>query len=297
MSRPRGIVDAGKHLELNMRNEVIELPHIGPYQILGKIAESAHHELLEARSLHDQSLVAVKLCRRNGDYSLSRSRFERELQVSRQLTNSHAVRVIEIGSIEHARPYLVMELLVGSSVAEWIHKAGPISEQDTISVLSEVCEYLVELHRMGFVHCDLKPQNLFELSEPLGQSQIKVLDLGIGRSLHEPPPLLLKNISGSPHYMSPEAIQSPDKIDTRSDIYSLGCSAFHMVTGTTPYAGNNPLQICSMHLKQQPRSLEEFNCQVSQTLQSLILQCMNKNPDERPASSIDLLEVLSELRS
>ncbi len=271
-----------------------EPSYIGPYQILRKIAESPHHELFEARSLQEpqSSRVAVKLCRLNGDNSLALSRFERELQVSGQLTNSHAVRAIEIGLIEQTRPYLAMELLIGRNVAEWIHQAGPLSEQDAISVLVEVCEYLVELHRLGFIHCDLKPQNLFVLSEPMGNSRIKVLDLGICKSLHEPPPQLLKNISGSPHYMSPEAIRSPDKIDTRSDIYSLGCSAFHMVTGATPFTGNNPLQICSMQLKQQPRSFEEFGCQVSQSLQSLILQCMNKNPDERPASCIDLQEVL-----
>lgn len=275
-----------------------EPSNIGPYQILRKIAESPHHELFEARSLQEpqSSLVAVKLCRLNSDYSLALSRFERELQVSGQLSNSHAVRIIEIGSIEQTRPYLAMELLIGRNVADWIYQSGPLSEQDAISVLLEVCEYLVELDRLGFVHCDLKPQNLFVLSEPKGSSRIKVLDLGICKSLHEPPPQLLKNISGSPHYMSPEAIRSPDKIDTRSDIYSLGCSAFHMVTGATPFAGNNPLQICSMQLKQQPRSFEEFGCQVSQSLQSLILQCMNKNPDERPASCIALLNALSILR-
>lgn len=270
---------------------------IGPYQIFRKIAESPHHDLFEARPLHAQSRVAVKLCCLNGDYSLARSRFERELQVSGQLINSHAVLAIETGSIEGARPYLAMELLVGRNMADWMHQAGPLSEQDAISALMEVCEYLVELHRLGFVHCDLKPQNLFVLSEPVGGLRIKVLDLGICKSLHGPLPQLRKNISGSPHYMSPEAILSPDRIDTRSDIYSLGCSAFHMVTGSTPFIGNNPLQICSMHLKQQPRSFEEFGCQVSQSLQSLILQCMNKNPDERPTSAIDLLEALSKLRS
>ncbi len=274
-----------------------EPSYIGPYQILRKIAESSLHELFEAGSLHAETSVAIKLCRSNSDFPLARSRFERELEVSTQLANCHAVRAFEVGSIEHGRPYLAMELLAGRSVADWIHQAGPLSEQDTVSVLGEVCEYLVELHGLGFVHCDLKPQNLFVLSEPLVSSRIKVLDLGICKSLHESYPQLPKNISGSPHYMSPEAIRSPETLDHRSDIYSLGCTAYHMIAGTTPFAGNNPLQICSMQLKQQPRTFEELGCLVSESLQSLIFQCLEKNPENRPASSQDLLEALSKLRS
>ncbi len=274
-----------------------EPSYIGSYQVQRKIAESPLHELFEASLQHAKSSVAVKLCRSNGDYPLARGRFEREWEVSGQLTNCHAVRAFEIGSIEQGRPYLAMELLTGCSVADWVYQAGPLSEQDTVSVFCEVCEYLVELHRLGFVHCDLKPQNLFILSEPLSSSRIKVLDLGICKPFHESYPQLPKNISGSPHYMSPEAILSPEKIDHRCDIYSFGCTAYHMIAGTPLFAGNNPLQICSMQLKQQPRSFEELGHQVSRSLKSLIFQCLEKKPENRPASSRDLLEALSQLRS
>jgi serine/threonine-protein kinase len=185
----------------------------------------ARHEQLRER-------VAIKVLKpdRGGRPQLVERLF-REARAAASLRSQHVVRVLDVGTIKpDAQPFIVMEYLQGEDLAACLVRRGPLPIRDAVDYLLEACEAVAEAHALGIVHRDLKPANLFLERRASGAVSVKVLDFGVARFLAqhleaaEPDAALTSTHSfvGSPAYVSPEQLTSPELVDTRADVWALG---------------------------------------------------------------------------
>jgi serine/threonine protein kinase len=157
-----------------------------------------------------------------------------------------------------------------------------------------VCDALAEAHGIGLIHRDVKPANII-LNHRGGIADfVKVLDFGLVKPVGPGVRLTSNDVMiGTPLYMAPEAIEQPDTMDARSDIYALGAVAYFLVTGGTVFTGQTTLELCRQHLQEQPKVLSErLGRRVSPDLEAVIMNCLAKRPNERPRSAADLSDQL-----
>lgn len=240
--------------------------------------------------------LALKVARSNIDVDLARRRFLAEMELASQLASRQAVRIFEVGISSHGRPFCVMELVQGVSLSDRLASTGPFDELTTIRILVQICEFLVELHSKRSIHGDIKPANI--MLQHGSELKVRILDLGNCHDMQDPfsehlPAKSESLISGTPSYMSPELIQRHGRIDGRSDLYSLGCLAFEMLTGQRLFRGNNELHILHQQVHQKAM-LSPLETVSKPNLISIIARCLEKDIEARPSSS---KELLSELKS
>jgi serine/threonine-protein kinase len=171
---------------------------------------------------------------------------------------------------------------------------GPLPAGRVIHLLRQACGALREAHGVGLIHRDIKPPNIHVCRRGDIPDFVKVLDFGLVRQLHEEGSTTHSNINavvGTPLYMSPEAILSPDKIDARADIYGLGCVAYFIATGTPPFTGNTIVELCAHHLHTPPPPLSKHRA-VPEDLERVILSCLAKDPAARPQDAEALARAL-----
>jgi serine/threonine-protein kinase len=187
-----------------------------------------------------------------------------------------------------------MELLEGMTLEELVERHGPLPPARAIHLLLQVCGALHEAHHIGLIHRDIKPANIFLGRRGEIADFVKVLDFGLVRELSSTPETAQSNanlVVGTPLYMSPEAILDPERVDPRTDIYGIGGVAYFLVTGTVPFQGNTVVEVCAHHLHSPPPPPSE-QANVPADLERVILACLEKSPDARPAGARPLAEAL-----
>ncbi len=190
------------------------------------------------------------------------ARFAREARALARLDNEHIARVIDVGALATGEPYMVLEHLVGHTLADLLNARGPMAIEAAVAHTLEACEAMREAHAAGIVHRDLKPENLFLATRSDGSQVIKVIDFGISKMTD---PLELgprsttltgaASIVGSPLYMSPEQLCAARDADARSDIWSLGVTLFELLTGRGPFVWRSVPELCAAVLKEPARPL------------------------------------------
>jgi serine/threonine-protein kinase len=219
----------------------------GRYEITNVIGEGGMGVVYEAYDNQVDRNVAIKLVR--SDATADRkfiSRFRRELEVTTQLRHPSTIRVFEHGESEDGRPYMVMELLTGESLAERLER-GRIDEIEALQFARQIAESLSEAHEAGIFHRDLKPDNIF--IETVGVSTVvKVLDFGIAGGIDATRLTQAGEVFGTPQYMSPEQCNGLP-LDHRTDIYSLGCILYEMIEGKPPFAAESPMATMLKHVR------------------------------------------------
>jgi len=252
---------------------------------------SATHRLL-ARS------AAVKLIRieSGSDSRELLRRFEREARATAALRSPHTVDVYDYGTTEDGTFYYVMELLEGFDLETLVNEFGALPAERAIYLLEQACHSLAEAHEGGLIHRDVKPANIYVCRYGIDWDFVKLLDFGLvknpvgdGRS----GVTLTGVIAGTPGYMSPEmGLGSPD-VDWRTDIYALGCVAYWLVTGHRVFDEGSPMQILMDHIQKQPLPpSRRTDAPVPAELDAVILSCLEKDPNNRPQSTQELLERL-----
>jgi serine/threonine protein kinase len=217
------------------------------YQITRVIGEGGMGVVYEAYDSQVDRDVAIKVVRSEclSDTKFL-TRFRREMEVTTRLRHPSTIRVFEHGSAEDGRPYMVMELLTGESLAERLER-GRIPEIEALQHARQIAESLSEAHENGIFHRDLKPDNIF--IESVGVSTVvKVLDFGIAGGLDATRLTKAGEVFGTPQYMSPEQCNGLP-LDHRTDIYSLGCILYEMIEGRPPFSAESPMATMLKHVK------------------------------------------------
>jgi eukaryotic-like serine/threonine-protein kinase len=188
-----------------------------------------------------------------------------------------------------------MEYLEGLNLDDLVKKHGPLPEARAVFLLRQVCGSLAEAHAQGMVHRDIKPANIFLTCRGGLHDFVKVLDFGLVKSLGADRANVTSPsaLMGTPYYMSPEAVDQPDTVDARADVYAVGAVGYFLLTGTPVFTGSSILEICRKHASEapQPPSLRSGKA-VSRDLEALLLRCLAKAPADRPGDAAALLREL-----
>jgi serine/threonine-protein kinase len=253
--------------------------------------------------------AAIKLIRpevlASGDGKLAQSaavRFRREAEAAAKLRSPHTVELYDFGVTEDGALYLVMELLEGITLETLVRRQGPQPAARVVHILRQVCDSLEEAHSHGLIHRDIKPANIHLGRMGLRDDFVKVLDFGLVKTMgggdgDDPLASAAGLTPGTPAYMAPEMGHDPAP-DGRSDLYSLGCVAYYLLTGRLVFQADTPLQMILMHVQQLPvPPSERLGKPVPAELERLVLACLAKRPADRPRSAAALAAALGAIGS
>jgi serine/threonine-protein kinase len=218
-----------------------------------------------------------------------RLRFEREVQATATLTHPNTVQIFDYGRSEDGNFFYVMEYLPGMSLDEFVRLHGPLPYARAIHILCQICGSLREAHTIGLIHRDIKPSNIMLCTLWGKHDVVKVLDFGVvaaapqlsTHSTKLTPPEGM--VAGTPAYMSPEQLSGKD-LDVHSDIYSMGCLAYFLLSGRPPFGGPSTVVMAAAHLHEAPPPLTGCDHNVPPDLERILLRCLAKDPAERFAS-------------
>ncbi len=216
-------------------------------------------------------------------------RFKKEIKLASQITHENVCRIHDLGEVEGIR-YISMQFIEGQNLHELIQTAKKLNVDTAINITEQICQALTASHKKGIIHRDLKPQNI--MIDKKGNAY--VMDFGIARSLEAEEVTKPGLVIGTPHYMSPEQAEG-EAVDIRSDIYSLGCILYEMLTGRPPFEANTSVALIHKHLKELPKPPSHLNPQVSPFLEKVILKCMEKDPRKRYKGAEELLSTLRDI--
>jgi serine/threonine-protein kinase len=281
---------------------ISEARRMGSYRLVEKLGEGGMGEVWKAEHQMLARPAAIKLIRSEAGASgpvhapaSAVQRFEREVQSTAELRSPHTVVVYDFGFTEDRTFYYVMELLEGISLQQAVEKYGPMPTARVVHILRQVCHSLAEAHAHGMVHRDIKPANIFICRHGREHDFVKVLDFGLVKHVgHESQAGMelteVGTFAGTPAYGSPEAAAAEgDAVDARSDIYSLGCVAFWLLTGRTVFDAPSPVMMLVQHVKEEPAPPSQYTeLEVPPALDELVLECLRKNKAERPSTADEL---------
>ncbi|MFJ4656032.1 Stk1 family PASTA domain-containing Ser/Thr kinase [Nocardia sp. NPDC088792] len=254
-------------------------------------------EVHKARDLRLGRDVAIKVLRadlaRDPTFYL---RFKREAQNAAALNHPAIVAVYDTGEAEidgGPLPYIVMEYVDGDTLRDLVRGKGPLPPRRAMEVIADVCAALDFSHRNGIVHRDMKPANI--MINRAGA--VKVMDFGIARAIADSsnPMTQTAAVIGTAQYLSPEQARG-EQVDARSDVYSVGCVLYEILTGEPPFTGDSPVAVAYQHVREDPRLPSQVHPGVPRELDSVVLKAMSKNPANRYQTAAemraDLIRVL-----
>lgn len=285
-------------------SEVAAGLRFGSYRLEEKLGEGGMGEVWRARHPLLARPAAVKVMRPDpvdrdpGRHEELLERFLREARTTAALESPHTVRVFDYGVLEDGEAFLAMECLDGIDLRVLIRDHGPQPVDRVRSILLQICDSLDEAHGKGLIHRDLKPANLMLCRADRRLDRIKVLDFGVvqvdlpsvlgatsPQGLTRPGSLL-----GTPGYLAPEILEGAASASPRSDLYSLACVAYGLLTGRPVFPPGSPMVQMTAHLRDAPSPPSEHRPSLDASWDALLLACLAKRPAERPASVAELVE-------
>jgi eukaryotic-like serine/threonine-protein kinase len=253
--------------------------------ILGFGGMSEVHLARDVRLHRD---VAVKVLRadlaRDPSFYL---RFRREAQNAAALNHPSIVAVYDTGEAETPAgplPYIVMEYVDGQTLRDIVHTDGPLPPRRAIEIIADACQALNFSHQNGIIHRDVKPANIMISST----NAVKVMDFGIARAIADSSSVTqTAAVIGTAQYLSPEQARG-DPVDARSDVYSLGCVLYEILTGEPPFTGDSPVSVAYQHVREDPVPPSKRHEGISSDLDAVVLKALAKNPDNRYQTAAEM---------
>ena len=252
------------------------------YEILGKIGTGGMADVYKAKDHKLNRFVAVKVLKPEfREDTTFIKKFRSEAQAAAVLTHPNIVNVFDVGD-DNGVYYIVMELIEGITLKEYISKKGKLSVKEATSIAIQVSMGLEAAHSHGIVHRDVKPQNIIISMD----GKVKVTDFGIARAASSN--TISSNVMGSVHYSSPEQVRGGYS-DEKSDIYSLGITLYEMVTGKVPFDGDTTVAIAIKHLQEEMVPPSAYTPELPHSLEQIILKCTQKSVDRRYQNMEDVI--------
>jgi serine/threonine-protein kinase len=237
--------------------------------------------------------VVIKVLPEEVAAEISVDRFRREIQLAAKLQHAHIVPVLTSGEVL-GRPYFTMPYVEGESLRARLDRSGDLPLPDAVRFLREIASAIAYAHRQGIVHRDIKPDNVL-----ISDDFALVTDFGVAKALKDS--AVGENVEsvttagvaiGTPAYMSPEQALADTTADHRSDIYSFGILAYEMLSGSTPFSGRSTQAVLTAHAMEVPEHIQKRRPNLAPWLGSLIMQCLEKRPSDRPQAAAELVQVL-----
>jgi len=268
------------------------------YELLEQIGQGGMGAVFKAHDNQNSKTCAVKVLRSEFlDDKSAVERFKREASSMLGLDHPNLVKILDCGFADDSAPFLVMDYLEGPSLASVLTERGSLGVEEGLDLFVQLCDALSYMHENQILHRDLKPSNVI-LIGPATAPLAKILDFGLAKLLpeskntaHTSQLTQTGELVGSPPYMSPEQCMGYE-LDSRSDIYSLACLMYHVLSGKLPFEGDNPVQIIIKHLQNEVTDFSKIGISVPESLCEIIMCCLSKSPDQRYESAHFLKEDL-----
>lgn len=286
-----------------LKESLEEGTSLGSYRLIERLGAGGMGEVWRGEHRLLARPAAVKVIRAPAsatpEYERLVQRFRREAEVTASLRSPHTVQLFDFGVSDGGTFHYVMELLDGMDTRQIVERFGPIAPERVIYLLRQACRSLAEAHDNGLVHRDIKPANLFASILGGEYDFLKVLDFGmvkIGIDDGDMQLTVAGSLVATPAFVAPEWVTGDGPSDGRSDLYSLGCTAFWMLTGIPVFQAKTPTAMLMAHVTTVPPLVSRLSEHpIPEPLEKLIAQCLAKHPDARPASALELWERLGEI--
>lgn len=263
----------------------------GRYQILELIGKGGMANVYKSLDKQLGRYVAVKVLKE--DYRDDKEfvrRFNVEAQAAARLSNPHIVSIYDVGC-EDGLHYIVMELIEGETLKDYIERIGVIPWREAADYSIQICEGIEEAHNNSVIHRDIKPQNIIMAADGI----LKITDFGIARATTQATMTMVNNNTiGTAHYLSPEQARG-GYTDERTDIYSMGVVMYEMLTGTLPFDDNSPVAIAIKHLQENATPVSQINPEVPSSFEHIVMKAMAKEQDRRYTSVTDMITDLEKM--
>ncbi|MFN0152691.1 MAG: serine/threonine-protein kinase [bacterium] len=287
--------------------EVTQARQLGSYQLGDLIGRGGMGEVYRATHRMLARPAAIKLIRpellgagSGRDAAALVERFRREAHAAAMLASPHTIRLYDFGVTNEGTFFYVMELLDGIDLRALVDRFGPVSPERAVHILLQTSRSLGEAHARGLVHRDIKPSNIFACRVGLEVDFVKVLDFGLvkmtSRDDGDAPTISAPQAAtGTPAFIAPETALGDRPTDHRSDIYSLGCVAYWLLTGRLVFEAETAVQMIVKHVDATPVPPSRISeLEIPPSLDALVLSCLAKNPAERPRDAAELARRLEE---
>ncbi len=280
-----------------LRLKVSEARRLGQYTLVEKIGEGGMGAVYRANHALLRRPTAIKLLPPERAGQMDLARFEREVQMTSLLASPNTVSIYDYGRTPDGIFYYAMEYLDGVDLDDLVRRDGPMPPARAAHVLGQVCRALEEAHGVGLIHRDIKPANILLCDRGGTPDLAKVVDFGLVKNVQAPAGggVTVENVVlGTPHYIAPEAIVSPDRIDARSDLYAVGAVGYFLLTGKVVFEGPTAMSVFTQHLREKPVAPSvRVGCPIPARLEALILAALSKEPEDRPESARAFREALA----
>lgn len=268
------------------------------YKIEQFIGKGGMSSVYRARNLLLGQDIALKLLHPHlVSNPVTVRRFQQEARAAAALNHKNIVRLFDFGMTEDDAPFLAMEHLTGRTLSEILHDEGAIDSQRALNLFQQVADALKEAHAHGVIHRDLKPSNIVITMDRDGNDLVKLVDFGIAKIVLPDETEQSKltqtgDVFGSPMYMSPEQCLG-QKLDERTDIYSMGCLMYEAIARRAPFQGENVLETINKQINEKPKDLKSIAPSISEGLNRVIMHCLEKDRGDRYQNIEELIDDLN----
>lgn len=293
-----GVIGHSSLSMARLRRRARNVKQVGQYSLGRLLGEGGMGQVYAAQHALLKRPTAVKLLRPEQINDEMMARFEREVQLASQLSHPNTIEIYDYGQTSEGIFFYAMEYLRGITLSKLIEREGPIPHARVVHILGSACRSLREAHGQGFVHRDIKPQNIMLCLRGGESDVVKVLDFGLVKPMasHEATKITkTMGVIGTPLYMAPERLRNPESNDPASDIYSLGAVGFNLLTGRDIFHDVSDVDVYYHVINTVPKRVSEFVTNVPAKLDQVIADCLAKEANARPASVSAVLNILDSL--